>query len=393
MTTIDFTSEALAMKDQLIAWRRDFHRYPELAFQEVRTSGVVAEHLRDLGLEVQSGIGKTGVVGVLDGAAPGPVIMLRFDMDALPILEANTTDYVSQNPGVMHACGHDAHTAIGMGVARLLTQHRDRLRGTIKFVFQPAEEGGNGALAMIADGVLEGPRPEISMGLHVWNEAPVGRAEVGAGPIMAAAGIFKIVVQGKGGHGAQPDKTVDAVVAGSMLVNALQTIVARNVEPRQTAVVSVGSFHAGNAFNVIADSAELTGTFRSFDDQVQELLVRRIREVAESTAQAMGATARVEITPLAPTTVNDERTASFIREDAVSVLGAQNVQPEQFTMGAEDMSEFLKRVPGCFFFIGSRNEAKGFAAPHHNPRFDIDEDALPWGVAILARSAARYLAR
>lgn len=393
MTTIDFTSEALAMKDQLIAWRRDFHRYPELAFQEVRTSGVVAEHLRDLGLEVQSGIGKTGVVGVLDGAAPGPVIMLRFDMDALPILEANTTDYVSQNPGVMHACGHDAHTAIGMGVARLLTQHRDRLRGTIKFVFQPAEEGGNGALAMIADGVLEGPRPEISMGLHVWNEAQVGRAEVGAGPIMAAAGIFKIVVQGKGGHGAQPDKTVDAVVAGSMLVNALQTIVARNVEPRQTAVVSVGSFHAGNAFNVIADSAELTGTFRSFDDQVQELLVRRIREVAESTAQAMGATARVEITPLAPTTVNDERTASFIREDAVSVLGAQNVQPEQFTMGAEDMSEFLKRVPGCFFFIGSRNEAKGFAAPHHNPRFDIDEDALPWGVAILARSAARYLAR
>jgi len=393
MTDIDFTSEALAMKDQLIAWRRDFHRYPELAFQEVRTSGVVAGHLRDLGLEVQSGVGKTGVVGVIRGGRAGRTVMLRADMDALPILEANTADYVSQNPGVMHACGHDAHTAIGMGLARLLTKHRDRLRGTIKFVFQPAEEGGNGALAMIADGALEGPRPEISMGLHVWNELPVGRAEVGAGPIMAAAGIFKIVVQGKGGHGAQPDRTVDALLAGSMIVNALQTIVARNVEPRQTAVVSVGSFHAGNAFNVIADSAELTGTFRSFDDRVQELLVRRIREVSESTAQAMGATARLEITLLAPTTVNDERAADFVREDATSVLGPQNVSAEQFTMGAEDMSEFLKRVPGCFFFLGSRNEAKGFSAPHHNPHFDIDEDALPLGVAILARSAARYLAR
>jgi amidohydrolase len=391
MIHLDLKAEALALKEQLVAWRRDLHRHPELAYQEVRTSGIVAKHLGDLGLEVQTGVGKTGVIGVLDGAQPGPVVMLRFDMDALPIHEANGTDYASQNPGVMHACGHDAHTAIGMGIAQLLTKHRDRLRGAVKLVFQPAEEGGNGALAMIDDGALEGPRPEVSMGLHVWNDMPVGQAGVGAGPIMAAAGIFKIKVQGKGGHGAQPDKAIDAILAGSAIVNALQTIVARNVEPRQTAVVSVCSFHAGDAFNVIADSAELTGTYRSFDDGVQALIMRRIGEVAEDTARSVGATATVELRPITSTTVNDARIAEFVRADAIDVLGADRVVPEQFTMGAEDMSEFLKRVPGCFFFLGSRNDERGYNAPHHNPHFDIDEDVLPLGVAILAQSAVRYL--
>jgi amidohydrolase len=391
MADIDFKSEALAMKDQLVAWRRDFHRHPELGFQEVRTSGIVARHLADLGLEVQTGVGKTGVIGVLDGAQPGPVVMLRFDMDALPIEEANRTDYVSQNPGVMHACGHDAHTAIGMGMAQLLARHRDRIRGALKFVFQPAEEGCGGALAMIADGAMEGPRPELALGLHVWNEMPVGRAGVGGGPIMAAAGILKIVVRGKGGHGAQPDRTVDAVLVGSAIVNALQSVVARNVAPRETAVVSVGAFHAGGAFNVIADSAELTGTYRAFDNATQELIERRIREIAEGTARTMGATVDIEIRLISPATVNDEAAAEFVRADAIDVLGEGQVEPEQFTMGAEDMSEFLKRVPGCFFFLGSCNDAQGFNAPHHNPRFDIDEDVLPLGVAILARSAVRYL--
>ncbi len=391
MTVIDFKPEALAMQDQLVAWRRDFHRHPELGFQEARTAGIVAKHLGDLGIETQTGVGQTGVIGVLDGAKPGPVIMLRFDMDALPIHEANQTDYVSHNPGVMHACGHDAHTAIGMGVAQLLMKHRDQLSGTVKFVFQPGEEGCGGALAMIHDGALERPRPEISLGLHVWNDMPVGRAGVGAGPIMAAAGILKITVHGKGGHGAHPDQTIDAVLAGSAIVNALQTIVARNVEPRQAAVVTVGAFHAGGAFNVIADTAELTGTFRSFDDATHELLMRRIREVAEGAARAMGATAEVDVRPITSTTVNDAQAAEFVRADAMAVLGSERVEPEQFTMGAEDMSEFLKHVPGCFFFLGSRNDAKGFNAPHHNPHFDIDEDALPLGVAILAQSAARYL--
>lgn len=393
MTVVDFKSEALAMKDQLVDWRRDFHRHPELGFDEVRTSGVVAKYLGDLGLEVQTGVGKTGVVCVLDGSRPGPVVMLRFDMDALPIDELNETDYVSQNPGVMHACGHDAHVAIGMGIARLLTKHRDRLHGTLKFVFQPAEEGSGGALSMIDDGALEDPRPQVSLGLHVWNEVSIGRAQVGSGAVMAAAGLFTIKVQGRGGHGALPDRAIDAVLVGSAIVDALQTIVARNVPPRQTAVVTVGAFHAGNAFNVIADTAELTGTFRSFDDATHELIARRIREVAEGTARALGATAGVEVRPISPATVNDAGVAATVREIAAGVLGDDGVSADQFTMGSEDMSEFLKRVPGCYFFLGSRNEAKGFSAPHHNPRFDIDEDVMPLGVAILAQAAARCLSK
>ncbi|HEY4688875.1 MAG TPA: amidohydrolase [Anaerolineae bacterium] len=391
MSSINFKSEALAMKDQLVVWRRDFHRHPELGFHEVRTSGIVAKHLIHLGLEVQTGVGKTGVIGLLEGAKPGPVVMLRFDMDALPIHEENQTDYVSQTPGVMHACGHDAHTAIGMGIAQLLARHRDRIGGTVKLVFQPAEEGFGGALAMIQDGVLEGPRPSVSIGLHVWNEAPIGQALVGAGAVMAAAGIFKIVVRGKGGHGAQPHRAVDAVLVGSAIVNALQTIVARNVNPRRTAVVSACTFHAGNAFNVIAETAELSGTFRSFDDETHELLTRRIRQVAEDTAAALGATAEMDIQPVAPATINDAGVAAVLREIAADVLGQAQVSADQFTMGSEDMSEFLKRVPGCFFFLGSRNDARGFNAPHHNPHFDIDEDVMPLGVAILAQSAMRYL--
>ena len=245
---MDLKTEATALQPQLIAWRRDFHRHPELAYKEVRTSGIVAKHLGELGMEVQTGVGKTGVVGVLDGVKPGPVVMLRFDMDALPIQELNQTEYVSENAGVMHACGHDAHTAIGMGIAQIMAQHRDDIAGTLKFVFQPAEEGENGALAMIRDGVLNDPAPEIALGLHVWNEAPVGMAQVGAGGVMAAAEIFNIKVQGKGTHGAQPHRGVDSIVLAASIVNALQTVVARNVDPRQTAVVTVGTLHAGIGF-------------------------------------------------------------------------------------------------------------------------------------------------
>ena len=288
MTTLDFKSEAYALHAQLIEWRRDFHRHPELAFKEVRTSGIVAQHLVSLGLEVQTGIGETGVVGILDGVKPGPVVMLRFDMDALPILEANQTDYVSENPGVMHACGHDGHTAIGMGIAQLLAKHRGELAGTLKFVFQPAEEGENGALAMIRDGVLNDPKPEVAMGLHVWNDQPLGLAAVGSGGVMAAADIINIKVKGKGGHGAQPHLCVDSVLIAAQIVNALQSVVARNVDPRQTAVVTIGALHAGTAFNIIADSAEMTGTIRTFDPAVREMVIRRVQAVVTHTAQALG---------------------------------------------------------------------------------------------------------
>ncbi len=384
-------SEAQALHNQLSAWRRDFHRHPELGFQEFRTSGVVAKHLASLGMEVQTGVGKTGVVGLLDGSQPGPVVMLRFDMDALPIQELNQTEYVSQNPGVMHACGHDAHTAIGMGIAQLLAQRRAEWKGTLKFVFQPGEEGCGGALAMLADNVLENPRPDVALGLHVWNDQPLGLLAAGNGGVMAAADSFTIGVQGKGGHGAQPHLCIDAVLIASHIVVALQSIVARNVNPRQTAVVTVGAIHAGTAFNIIAETAELKGTIRTFDAATRTEVVRRMTEIVENTAQALGGSATIEITAISPATVNNEQVAQVVRETAVAVLGAERVTADQFTMTAEDMSEFLDRVPGCFFFLGSANAELGLNAPHHNPHFDIDENVLPLGVTMLAEAALRYL--
>ncbi|HTP08933.1 MAG TPA: amidohydrolase, partial [Anaerolineae bacterium] len=363
----------------------------ELGFQEFRTSGIVAKYLSSLGMEVQTGIGKTGVVGLLEGSQSGPVVMLRFDMDALPIHELNQTDYVSQTSNVMHACGHDAHTAIGMGIAQLMVQHREELAGTLKFVFQPGEEGCGGALAMIADNVLENPKPDVTLGLHVWNDQPLGLLAAGKGGVMAAADIFTINVQGKGGHGAQPHLCVDAVLIAAQIVVALQSIVARNVNPRQTAVVTVGSIHAGTAFNIIADTVEMTGTIRTFDAATRDQIARRMTDVIEQIARALGGSATIEIKTISPATVNNERVAQVVRETAIDVLGAEHVTTDQFTMTAEDMSEFLSRVPGCFFFIGSANAAKGLDAPHHNPRFDIDENVLPLGVAVLAETAMRYL--
>jgi len=347
--------------------------------------------LSSLGMEVQTGVGKTGVIGLLEGSQPGPVVMLRFDMDALPIQEANQTDYVSQTPGVMHACGHDAHTAIGMGIAQLMIKYRDELKGTLKFVFQPAEEGCGGALAMIADGVLEDPKPEVALGLHVWNDQRLGFLAAGSGGVMAAADIFTIKVQGKGGHGAQPHLCVDAVLVAAQIVTALQSVVARNVNPRQTAVVTVGTIHAGTAFNIIADAAELTGTIRTFDTFVREDIFRRMTEVVENTARALGASATLEVKTISPATINADRPTQLVREAAIEVLGAENVTADQFTMTAEDMSEFLNRVPGCFFFIGSANAEKGLNAAHHNPHFDIDEAVLPLGVAVLSEAALRCL--
>ncbi len=384
-------SEADTLQGQLVEWRRDFHRQPELAYQEFRTSGIVARHLSSLGIEVQTGVGKTGVVGLLEGAKPGPVVMLRFDMDALPIHEQNPTDYVSQNPGVMHACGHDAHMAIGMGIAQIMAKHRDEIAGTLKFVFQPAEEGENGALAMIRDGVLDNPKPDVAMGLHVWNDLRAGRAAIGSGAVMSAADLFTIKVLGKGGHGATPHLAIDSVLIASQIVNALQSVVARNVDPRRTAVVTVGTLHAGTAFNIIADSAEMTGTLRTVDPATREIVIRHVIEIVEQTARALDGSATIDIQAISPATINDDRIAQLVRETAIDVMGAENVSADQFWMAAEDMSEFLNRVPGCYFFLGAANAEKGFTASHHNSRFDIDEDILPNGVAILASAAVKYL--
>ncbi len=378
-----------AQELDLVAWRRDLHRHPELGFQEHRTAGIVAEHLNNLGFDVQTGVATTGVVGVLEGGRPGPVVMVRADMDALPITEANDHEFVSQNPGVMHACGHDGHVAIGMGVASVLAQHRDELHGTVKMVFQPAEEGLGGAPKMIEAGALENPRPDVAFGLHLLSIVPSGLVLAGNGPVMAACETFRIVVRGRGGHGAMPHQAVDPLVVGAHIVTALQTIVSRNVDPSELAVVSVGRFHAGEAANVIADSADMAGTVRTFHEATRKLVMERIHRVAEGTARALGAVAEVTTSDLNPAVINEAAVAQRLRTAAERVVGAGRVASEQRLMGSEDMAFFLSEVPGCFFFLGAGRSSEEYT--HHHPRFDFDERVLPVGVAILCEAVTDWM--
>jgi len=390
----EFKAGAAALVPQLVAWRRDFHMHPELGFQEVRTAGIVAEHLRNLGLEVSTGVGKTGVVALVeadDTPLDAPTVLLRFDMDALPIHEANAVDYRSQNDGVMHACGHDGHTAIGMGVAQLLVNHRAALPGRVKLVFQPAEEALGGALAMINDGVLDDPKPAAAFGLHLWSRLPLNNVVVQSGPLWAAADGFDLVVHGKGGHGAMPHETIDAIFIASEIVVALQSIVARNLNPSETGVISVGTFASGTANNVIASEAKLTGTVRSFNDEVRTLLFRRIEEVAKGICQAHGATCSFTPRWGCPATVNSVAGAALMQQVAEGVIGAEQVIQIPPMMVGEDMSEFLNRAPGCFVLIGAADPNGPELSPHHNPTFDFDERTLPTGVALLASAAVAYL--
>ncbi|MBV9774139.1 MAG: amidohydrolase [Gemmatimonadetes bacterium] len=376
----------------LIETRRDLHRHPELGFQEHRTAGIVAERLRAAGYEVRTGIAETGVVGTLrGGAGDGPTLLLRADMDALPIVEECGHDFVSRNAGVMHACGHDAHVSIGLAVAERLARTRERWAGTVKYVFQPAEEGGGGALRMVEEGVLEGV--DAALGLHVWTGLPSGMVGVVPGPFMASAGEFQVTIRGRGGHGAIPHETIDAVLVGSQVVTALQSIVSRNVSPLDSAVVSVGTFQAGSAWNVIADTAKLGGTVRAFEVATCDDLPRRMERIVAGVCEALGATYDFHYKLDTPPTINDARLAEQVRIAAEEVVGRERMRtdPDVRTMAGEDFGEFLLRVPGCYFFVGAQNEAKGAVHPHHSPRFDICEDCLPVAVEVLERAALRVL--
>jgi len=322
-------------------------------------------------------------VAIIEGARPGRTVMVRWDMDALPIQEATGAPYASTNPGVMHACGHDGHVAIGLGVARLLCSRRNDLRGRVKLVFQPAEEGLGGAERMIAAGVLEDPSPDVALGIHLWNSRPVGWVGIGDGPVMAGAEILEIEILGKGGHGASPHQARDPVAAAAQVISALQTIVSRNLDPRAAAVVSITQLHAGEAFNVIPDRVMLRGTIRTFDLGVRETVLKRVTEVASGVAAALGCAASVQLTPLTPPVVNDPDLAARIRQVARRVLPGVLVEETERSMVSEDMAFFLRAVPGCFVLIGSANPSRGLDAPHHNPQFDFDEAALPQSVALL----------
>jgi amidohydrolase len=388
---LDLLREAEALKDYSRDLRRDFHRHPELGYQEVRTAGIVARQLEALGLEPETGVAETGVVALMQGAYPGPVLLLRFDMDALAVTEETGKPYASENHGVMHACGHDGHMAIGLTVARLLNQHRDELQGSIKFVFQPAEEGLYGAKRMIEEGVLEDPRPDYALAMHVWNEEPLGWIAASPGPVMAAGDIFDVKITGKGGHGAVPHLAVDPVLAAAHVVTAVQSITARNVSPLESAVVSVTFFHGGEAFNVIPPQVKLQGTIRTFKPQVRQRVLERFNQVVAGVGQAMGCQVEVDVRPLTPAVVNDPQVARLVRTVAEELWPDGVVSDKFSTMGSEDMAFMLDEVPGCFVLVGSANPESGLDAPHHHPQFDFDETVLTRGAALIAASSIRLL--
>ena len=394
---INFLEHAEELFPYTQSLRRDFHMHPELGFREIRTGGIVAKELEALGIEVTKGVGKTGVVGLLEGAKPGPTLLLRFDMDALPIVEETGAEYSSTNPGVMHACGHDGHTAIGLTVAKMLHARREELAGNIKFCFQPSEEGVNGEevggnLMMMRDGVLDGPKVDKTLSLHLWNDKPLGWINVAKGPVMAGAEMFIVKLTGKGGHGAAPHTTIDPIVAAAQMVTALQTITSRNVAPLKSSVISVTSIHSGTTFNVIPQTAELAGTIRTFDPSVRKLVLERFEQVVRGTAKMMGCEVEIETKRVTPPVINNDEVSTSVLQSAHTLFPQIELDTESYlTMGAEDMGFMQEKVDGCYFFIGSANDEKNLNYNHHHPKFDFDEKALISGAALMATAAVDLL--
>ncbi len=399
---------AAEVEPAVIAWRRDIHQHPELSNREFRTAKLVAEHLRSLGMDVRTGVAHTGVVGVLKGGKPGAVVALRADMDALPVAEQTGLEFASQAKGmyegrevnVMHACGHDNHTAILMGAAAVLAGVREQIPGTVKFVFQPAEEGppqgeDGGASMMVAEGVLAEPQVDAIFGLHIGQADAVGEASYRPGGAMASAQRFDITLRGRQTHGAMPWAGVDPILVGAHVVTALQSIVSRQVDiTRAPAVVSVGSFHAGVRNNIIPDVATMSGTIRTFDPQTRVDIEQRLTAVVTAVAESMGATAEVVVDPGVPVTFNDEALTAHMLPTLQRVYGGDNVRLGNRITGAEDFSFYQQAVPGFFFFIGGRSPdvPAEQAVPNHSPLFDADEGALLPGVRAMAQLAADYLA-
>lgn len=388
-----YTIQAEELFEYTRSLRRDFHMHPELGFQEIRTSGIVAEELGNLGIDVTTGIGKTGVVGLIKFNQPGPTALLRFDMDALPIQEETSAPYASQNPGIMHACGHDGHTAIGLTVAKLLLSNQENLPGTVKLVFQPAEEGLGGAQAMVADGVLENPKPDFSLALHLWNDKPYGWIGITDGPAMAASETFTLHIKGKGGHGASPHITIDPVLTAAQVITALQSIVSRNVDPMKTAVISATSIRGGEAFNVIPQEVTVKGTIRTFDPGVRSIVLDRLNQVVTGVVEAMGCQVDITTKSVTPAVINDPVITQNVLKTATSYFGDYTFDRTEKTMGSEDMAFMMDDIPGCYIFIGSNNPEKGLDAPHHNPRFDVDERSLPLGAALITSAVTNLLTK
>ena len=380
--SINIKPEIQAILKNIIKWRRHIHTYPELGMELPETAKFVAEKLTSWGIDVETEIGISGVIGDLKGNS-GPTIALRADMDALPIQETGDVPFKSVHDGVMHACGHDGHTAMLLGAAKILSQKRKKLNGSVRFIFQPGEEGHFGAKHMIHDGCLSGV-DEI-YGIHLWNYQPYGEVGVKPGPILAAADKFTITIKGVGGHGAAPQGTVDAIVVGSQLVGAFQTIVSRNTNPIDSAVVTIGKFQSGNNFNIIADTAELIGTIRAYKEEVRELILNKMGDIISGTEKMFGATIEMDYIKGYPPTVNAENTYEKLISSARKIVG-DNAKEPYLSMGAEDFSYYANKIPGCFFFVGSSPlDREPLSVPHHCSHFDIDERALLVGSSIFVQ--------
>ena len=403
----DIDQRARQVEDKVIAWRRDIHQHPELSNRETRTAQLVADHLRGLGLDVKTGIAHTGVVALLKGEQPGPVVALRADMDALPVAEEVDVPFASkvrstyngQEVGVMHACGHDTHTAILMGVAEILTALRPRLPGTVKFIFQPAEEGvpqgeEGGAALMVKEGVLENPKPAAILGLHVLSSVPTGKLEYRSGPVMASIDSFRITVRGRQTHGAMPWRGVDPIVVASQIVLGLQTIESRQVNvTKEPSIVTVGSIHGGARFNIIPDSVEMLGTVRTYDEEMRADIHRRITTTAELIAKSAGASAEVAIDKMNPATVNHTGLTEALAPTLSRVAGGENVGVSPKLTASEDFSLYQQQVPGFFFFVGITPPGTDVttAPANHSPQFYVDEAGLLLGVRALAYLTVDYL--
>lgn len=382
---------------QVIAWRRDFHAHPELSNREQRTGRTVAELLREIGVErIKTGVAGHGVVGLIRGGKPGPTVALRADMDALPIQEQTGLPFASQNDGVMHACGHDAHTAILLGAAKVLVQMRGTIPGSVKLIFQPAEEGPpageeGGAELMIKEGVLRDPEVSAIFGLHVNTELDTGKIGYRHGALLASVDRFRITVSGKQSHAAMPWKGVDPIVASAHIITAIQTIPSRKVDARRAIVVSVGVVHAGTAWNIIPEKVTLEGTIRTHRAEVRRQAAQQFHRLVHQTASAHGATAKIALDDYGPVVWNDPELGERMQRSLVRAAGQENVVEVEPVMGGEDFAHYARKVPGFYVFLGVRNESIGAVHAVHTPQFTLDEAALPLGVRTLALLAIDYL--
>ena len=390
--TSELLEAAQALASSIVSDRRTIHSHPELAYTEEQTSTLVQARLRDLGIPFRAGLAGTGVLATIRGdRGDGPCVLLRADMDALPIEEETPVAFASEVPGVMHACGHDAHTAILLGVARLLNERRDSFPGTVKLMFQPAEEGGAGAARMIEAGILQDPPVDAAFMLHVGPELPAGVVASGGGPLLAGADSFTITIGGRGGHASRPHVAIDPIVAGAHVVSALQTLVAREVDPAEPAVVTLAAFNAGTTHNVIPDRAVIKGTIRAFDGDLFDRLERRLREVVEGVAASLRATAEVKFEMRYPPSICDDTMAAALGDAARAVVGDSSVVPFLPRMGAEDFAFVLEKVPGAMLSLGVKAPEWEEPKPLHTATFDLDESALPVGAACLVSVALRTL--